>query len=290
MKLFTLLFITIVLSQASAAEENLCSGAVGAKQYAGLIKKQHDVDDAIQSTIKVIQSYSESEKVATRTYDISSSITYSLIGAGVTGGVAGLGINAIGGGAASLSLRLGGYVAGSTFRTNTVGIGAALMTGATIGGGGRAFYLFDGGTKPFKISELSYGVHTTLPKSFDPFGPTFASIRTEFANLQKTLAETKGANSKFNFNGTRELTRSRLGGINNFYLLQLLALEREAIARSLKYKSANCRTDAIFIDFDIEAEAKKTLQAYRNLADLDIEAELRAERERHKVSPNPTNR
>ncbi len=90
MKIFALLLITFTVSwsRASSAEENLCNGEIGAKQIVGLLKKQQDVEDVIQSTVKVIQSYSESEKVAKRTYDISSSISYSLIGAGVTGGVA----------------------------------------------------------------------------------------------------------------------------------------------------------------------------------------------------------
>lgn len=289
MKMFALLLLTFTFtwSRASGTELNVCSGEVGAKQMAGLLKKQRDVEDAIQSTIKVIQSYAETEKVAKRTYDISSSISYSLIGAGVTGGVSGLGITALGGGAASLSLRMGGYVSGPTFRTNTVGIGASLLTGATVGGTGRAIYLFDGKSQPFQISALSYGVQSTPPKSFNPFGSQFGAIRSDFNQRQKALAETKGANDRLNFNGARDLTRSRLGGIGNFYLLQILALEREAIARSIKYKSANCRTDAIYIDFDVEAEGKKIFQAYRNLSNLDLETELRAERERHKSSSEP---
>jgi hypothetical protein len=288
-KILRICFLSCVgLSSAVAfsTEDYSCKGKKAADIQAKLLKRKKDVEGAMDSTVKLIQSLADSEMIAKRNFDISSSISYALIGTGVTGGVMGLGITAVSGGAASMSLRLGTYVGGSTLRTNTVGIGTQLLVGAAAGGGGRAWYLYDGKKSKIDVTALSYSYQPVKDKFFDPTERIFTEARTELSDLQKRMASENGSNSffnTFNWNNEGELNKTRLNSLNAFFLLQLLSLEYQTIKKSDIYLSEHCDSETIYIDIDIKAEKNRIFESYRNLENVKLEDNLNIMRQQHKT-------
>ena len=63
--------------------------------------------------------------------------------------------------------------------------------------------------------------------------------------------------------------------IDNFYLLQLLALEREALTRALKFQSANCKMDRLLLNVDLKKKSEITINSYRELVKLSLDEAVR---------------
>ena len=63
--------------------------------------------------------------------------------------------------------------------------------------------------------------------------------------------------------------------IDNFYLLQLLALEREALTRALKFQSENCKMDRLLLNVDLKKKSEITINSYRELVKLSLDEAVR---------------
>lgn len=285
--IFACLF-TFSCSLAFSADENSCKGKKAGPLQAKLLERKSNLEGAMESTVKLIQQLSSSEKLQKKYADISSSITYGIVAAGMTGGVAGVGVTALSGGAASLSLRFGTYVVGSTLRTNTVGIGAELIFGGVAGTAGSSVWYFSRDEKT-KIDPTAFGFSYKPVKDtfFDPQQSFFSDARGELTILQKKMAETKDTKNIFNLNNKTKLAKDRLEVVNNFFLLQLLTFEHEAVKQSLAYQALHCNSDMIYIEMNLESEKRKIFDYYSNLKDINLEEATDSLREK-KLKPSST--
>jgi hypothetical protein len=256
--------LAILSLQYSALAEDLCKGKSANKILHNLQLKKTDIKDSIERTAQLIHVLNDQEKVLNKHYKISSTISYSLIGAGLAGLTAGGVVTILSGGEATLSLGLGRYAAGES-----IGIGGSMLKGAAVVGGARAYVVFGDKASCFNADALRFNYREGKPKLFDVFGDDFKSARHQLMALQKKLEESKGAKSFFNWNGKRELTKNQIRAVTNFHMLKLLTLELETIKASMKYLLANCDSDKVFLEFDTKSEASKIIDEYRSLDKMD---------------------
>ena len=231
--IFAALFI--VSSTSYSGPDKKCIKRKPGPVFNQLLERKKNVEEAIHSSIDLIQSLSELEKQNYRSFTISSSISYAFFGSAAAIALPGMGAAALSAGGARLCLTFGGRFIGGAPGAQAMGLGIASEavggTGAAVGAA-RAFYLFDGKKDKIELSALSYEYDPVKRKLFDPFERFFTEARFEFVDLQRKMALTKGVNKGLNWNNTRELNKNRLRLIDAFFMLELLILENEEIGRA----------------------------------------------------------
>jgi hypothetical protein len=93
----------------------------------------------------------------------------------------------------------------------------------------------------------------------------FIDARSEFSILQRQVLDRKNGPNFFNSLNESEAAKKLTSNVNNFFLLQILALEKETLTQAKKYVEDHCESDSVIVDVVVENELKKILGTYRTL-------------------------